>query len=168
MSRALMACFLATALAACSTVSTIPMEPQNKEKDSRLARLYFIWPLSAMMRTATIDVKVNGQTVGKIAPDSYLFVDRQPGTYTLKVEPPLDFDYFETDVQVAADATYYYAISMKPGYVPLSGGGVVTISHPQHGTALPPKGGGVNFATYKLNALEPAAAAAEMAKLQKQ
>ena len=65
-----------------------------------------------MLRTATFDVKVDGQVVGKIAPDSYFFVDRQPGSYTLKVEPPFDWTYFETDVQVAAGSTYYYAINV--------------------------------------------------------
>ena len=66
------------------------------------------------IRTATFDIKIDGQVVGKIAPDSYFFVDRQPGTYALKVEPPFDWTYFETDVQVTAGGTYYYAINVKP------------------------------------------------------
>jgi hypothetical protein len=77
------------------------MEPQRKQRDSHQARLYFIWPRSPMLRTATFDIKVDGQVVGKIAPDSYFFVDRQPGSYTLKVEPPFDWTYFETDVHEA-------------------------------------------------------------------
>jgi hypothetical protein len=166
--RAVAATFMACALAACATVSTTPMESQSKQRDPRLARLYFIWPQSAMFRTATFDIKVDGQVVGKIAPDSYFFVDRQPGTYTLKVEPPFDWTYFETDVQVAAAATYYYAINVKPAYVPITGGGVVgvvTMAHPQMGTPLQPKERGMSFATYKLNALDSATAAAEMGKL---
>jgi len=87
---AITAIFLACGLAACATVSTTALEPQSKQRDARLARLYFIWPRSAMFRTATFDINVDGQVVGKIAPDSYFFIDRQPGTYALKVEPPFD------------------------------------------------------------------------------
>jgi Protein of unknown function (DUF2846) len=100
-SRVLTAIGIMCGLVACSTVSTIPMEPQRKQRDSHQARLYFIWPRSPMLRTATFDIKVDGQVVGKIAPDSYFFVDRQPGSYTLKVEPPFDWTYFETDVHEA-------------------------------------------------------------------
>ena len=155
-------------LAACSTVSTTPMESQSKPRDTRAARLYFIWPRSAMFKTATFDIKVDGQVVGKIAPDSYFFVDRPPGNYTLKVEPPFDWVYFETDVKVAAGGTYHYAINVKPAVVPITGGGavgVVAVMHPQIGTPMPPKERGMSFATYKLNALDATTAAAEMAKL---
>jgi hypothetical protein len=117
--RALAAIFIVCGLAACATVSTIPMESQGQQRDARQARLYFIWPRSAMFRTATFDIKVDGKVVGKIAPDSYFFVDRPPGIYTLKVEPPFDWVYFETDVQVAAGGTYYYAINVKPATAPI-------------------------------------------------
>ena len=162
---AITAIFLACGLAACATVSTTALEPQSKQRDARLARLYFIWPRRPMFRTATFDIKVDGQVVGKIAPDSYFFVDRQPGTYALKVEPPFDWTYFETDVQVTAGGTYYYAINVKPAYAPITGVGVMKISHPQIGSPMPPKERGMSFATYKLNSLDPATAAAEMAKL---
>ena len=95
-----------------------------------------------MLRTATFDIKVDGQVVGKIAPDSYFFIDRPPGTYTLKVEPPWDWVYFETDVKVAAGGTYHYAINVKPVAVPITGGGavgIVAMAHPQIGTPMQPK-----------------------------
>ena len=168
--RAVMACFMIFALAACVT-DTTPLEPQSKQRDARQARLYFIWPRSAMLRTGTVEIKIDEKVVGNIGPDSYFFVDRQPGTYTLKVEPPFDFTYFETDVQVAGGGTYYYAINVKTAYVPIAGAGVVgvvTVSHPNPGRGMAPKGGGINFATYKLNSLDSAAATAEMAKLDAQ
>jgi Protein of unknown function (DUF2846) len=166
--RVLTAIGIMCGLAACSTVSTIPMEPQSKQRDPRQARLYFIWPRSAMLRTSTFDIKVDGQVVGKIAPDSYFFVDRQPGSYTLKVEPPFDWTYFETDVQIAAGRTYYYAINVKRAYAPIIAGpvvGVMVVSHPQIGTPMQPREGSMSFATYKLNSLDAATAAGEMAKL---
>src|SRR5215831_19177446 len=103
--RVLAAIGIMCGLAACSTVTTIPMEPQSKQRDSRHAPLYFIWPRSAMLRTATFDIKGDGQVVGKIAPDSYF-----------------DWTYFKTDVQVAAGRTYYYAINVKAAYAPIIAG----------------------------------------------
>jgi hypothetical protein len=150
-------------------VSTIPLESQGKQRDVRQARLYFIWPRSAMLRTSTFDIKVDGQVVGKIAPDSYFSVDRPPRTYTLKVEPPFDWVYFETDASVLAGGTYYYAITVKPAVVPIIGGGaigVVAVVHPQLGTPMQPKERSLNFATYTLRTLDPATAAVEMAKLE--
>jgi hypothetical protein len=127
------ACVVALATAACTTVSTTALESQSKQRDPRLARLYFIWPRSWMMKTGTLDIKINGEVVGKIAPDSYFFVDRKPGTYTLKIEPPFDFSYFEADVQVAAGATYYYSVNSRSATVgPLAGGGVVTMNPTPH------------------------------------
>jgi hypothetical protein len=161
------ACVIAAlALAACATVSTTTAESQNKARDSRLARLYFIWPRSMMLKTGTVDIKFDGQLVGKIAPDSYFFVDRPPGMHTLKVEIPFDFSYFESDVQIAAGATYYYSVTIRPVEVSITGGGFVTLSHPQYGAPMQAKNGA--FASYKLNVLDPATAAAEIAKLKAQ
>ena len=161
--RAIAALVIVCGLSACGTASTTPMESQSKPRDARLARLYFIWPNGPMFKTSTFDIKIDGQVVGKITLGSHFFVDRPPGTYTLKVEPTLDWVYFESDVKVAAGGTYYYAINVKPAY----GTGAVGIAmmHPQIGTPLPPKERGMSFATYKLNALDATTAAAEMAKL---
>jgi hypothetical protein len=162
--RAVTAWFLAVALVACATVSTTALERQSKQKDTRLARLYFIWPRSAMIKMGTIDIKVNGEVAGKIGPDSYFFIDRKPGTYTLKVEPPFDFSYFEADVQVAAGGTYYYSINSRASTVGLPRGGFVTMNPtPTTGTPLVEKGG--TFATYKLRAMDAAAAVAAMKDL---
>jgi Protein of unknown function (DUF2846) len=162
--RVVIACIVALATAACATVSTTTLEPQSKQRDPRVARLYFIWPRSWMMKTGTLDIKVNGEVVGKIAPDSYFFIDRKPGTYTLSIEPPFDFTYFQADVQVAAGGTYYYSVNSAGGTVPLGGGGFVTLQPtPTTGAPLEAKSG--MLATYKLRAMDAAAAAAAMKDL---
>jgi hypothetical protein len=162
--RAVTAWFLAVALAACATVPTTTLEPQGKQRDPHLARLYFIWPRSGMMKTGTLDITVNGEVAGKIAPDSYFFVDRKPGTYTLKVAPPFDFTYFEADVQVAAGGTYYYSINSRDSAVSLPHGGVVTMNPtPTTGAPIEAKSG--TFAAYKLRAMDAAAAIAAMKDL---
>jgi hypothetical protein len=155
---------LTIALAGCATVSTTTLESQSKQRDPRLARLYFIWPRSMMMKTGTLDIKVDGEVVGKLAPDSYFFVDRRPGAHALKVEPPFDFTYFEADVQIAAGRTYYYSINTRTTVVPLSGGGFVAMNPtPTTGAPIEAKDGAM--ATYKLRLMEPAAAAAAMKDL---
>jgi hypothetical protein len=158
------ACFLIVALVACSTVSTTTLEPQSKQRDPHLARLYFIWPRSAMMKTGTLDIKVSGEVAGKIGPDSYFFIDRKPGTYTLKVEPPFDFTYFEADVQVAAGGTYYYSINSRPATIGLVGGGFATM-HPTPTTGAPIEAKSGGSATYKLRAMDAATAVAAMKDL---
>ena len=158
-------CFLAFALAACATVSTTTQESQKKQRDPRLARLYFIWPRSLMMKTGTLDIKVNGEVVGKIAPDSYFFIDRSPGTYTLSEEPPFDFAYFKADVHVAAGQTYYYSVNSRGATVgPLTGGGFVTIQ-PTPTTGAPMEAKSGTMATYKLRAMDSAVAIAAMKDL---
>jgi hypothetical protein len=163
--RAVIAALMVLALAACATVSTSTLEPQSRQRDPKLARLYFIWPKSWMMKTGTLDIKVNGEVVGKIAPDSYFFVDRKPGTYTLSIEPPYDFTYFTSDVQVAAGGTYYYSVNSRAASTgPLAGGGFVTLQPtPTTGAAMEAKSG--TFATYKLRVMDAAAAAAAMKDL---
>ena len=166
--RAVVVCVVTLALAACATVSTTTSESQSKQRDTRLARLYFIWPRSWMMKNGTLDIKINGEVVGKIAPDSYFFADRKPGTYTLSIEPPFDFTYFQADVQVAAGGTYYYSVNSRGGSTgPLAGGAIVTMNPtPTTGAAMEAKSG--TFATYKLRVMDAAAAAAAMKDLDAQ
>jgi hypothetical protein len=156
--RAAIAGLLTVALVACASVPTTTPESQSKQ------RLYFIWPRGWTMKTGTLDIKVNDEVAGKIAPDSYFFVDRKPGTYTLRVEPPFDFSYFEADVQVAAGGTYYYSINSRGAAVALVGGGVVTMNPtPTTGAPIEAKNG--TLATYKLRAMDAAAAVAAMKDL---
>ena len=162
--RAFIAALMGLVLAACATVSTTTLESQSKQRDPRLARLYFIWPRSLMMKTGTLDIKVDGEVVGKIAPDSYFFIDRKPGTYTLGIEPPLDFTYFAADVQVMAGGTYYYSVNSQTATVPLVGGGFVTMNPtPTTGAPMEAKSGAM--ATYKLRAMDAAAATVAMKDL---
>jgi hypothetical protein len=164
--RAVVAALMVLALSACATVSTTTLESQSKQRDPRVARLYFIWPRSAMFKTGTLDIKVNGEVVGKIAPDSYFFVDRKPGTYTLRIEPPFDFAYFESDVAVTGGGTYYYSVNSRGATVgPLSGGAFVAIPNPTPVTGAPMEAKSGTMATYKLRAMDAAAAAAAMKDL---
>jgi hypothetical protein len=81
--------------------------------------------------------------------------------------PPFDWGNLETDVQVAAGATYYYAIAVKPSAIPLAGGGVATLSQSNPGTPTQNKSGNI-FTTFRLNALDAATGAAAIATLRAQ
>ena len=159
---AVMGCLLTVALAACATVSTTTTESQSRQRDPRLARLYFIWPRGLMLKTGTVDIKVNGEVVGKIAPESYFFIDRKPGTYTLGVEPGFDFTYFEADAPVTAGRTYYYSVNVSPTPLPHTGGLAIQ-GTPTTGTAMQAKSG--VLASYRLGALDATGAAAIMRDL---
>jgi Protein of unknown function (DUF2846) len=152
------------ALAGCVAGKTDALESQTRQKDPHLARLYFVRPGGWMAQDGTIGIKVNGQNVGGIAHASYLFVDRPPGTYALEVVPPFDWGNFQTDVRVAAGVTYYYAISVQPAHVPLSGGGSVTLSQNNPGAPMQSKSG-MSFSTFRLTSIDAATGAAEIAKL---
>lgn len=157
-------CLATLALAACATVDTTALESQSKQRAARQARLYFIWPKGWMQKTGTVGIKIDERLVGKLAPNTYFFVDRPPGAYTLKVQPVLGSS-FETEVQVAAGGTYHYGIHSGSTYAPLSGGAFVSLHHHNPGEPMQPKGGGLSFAHFKLNSLDAALAAAAMAKL---
>jgi hypothetical protein len=163
--RAVLSCILALALAACATVSTTTLESQSKQRDPRTARLYFIWARSWMMKNGTLEIKVNGEVVGKIAPDSYFFVDRKAGTYMLRIEPPFDFSISKPTrrFQLVAPTT---TLSTRGGATvgPLAGGGFVSMN-PTPTTGAPMEAKSGTLATYNLRAMDAAAAAAAMKDL---
>jgi len=102
--RVVVACCLALQLAACAGTSAV--ESQTKQKDGRLARLYFLREkglIGALGGTgAGAEIRIDGKSVGTEANGSYIFVDRPPGRcYTLSVENKVSMA-FETEVQVEA------------------------------------------------------------------
>src|SRR6266540_6044273 len=98
-------------LAACATTS---VEPQSRSRDARQARLNFLrQPGLFGSYAVAYNIAINGQHVGAVAPSSYFFVDRPPGRYTMVVQGTLD-PGFETDVEVAAGASYYFEVAPRP------------------------------------------------------
>ncbi len=116
--RVIVACCLVVQLAACA--STSALESQSKQRDPRLARLYFLREkglIGAMGgRVIAADVKVDGKPVGTLALGSYIFVDRPPGVHKLSVGNKVSMA-FEVEVQVEAGQSYYFNIGpmTKPG-----------------------------------------------------
>src|SRR6266851_4504679 len=97
--RIVIAFSVAFQLAACAGTSAI--ESQSKQRDARLARMYFLREqgvLGALGGAAAAgEIKVEGTSVGAVTNGSYIFVDRPPGLYKLSVQAGISMA-FETEV----------------------------------------------------------------------
>jgi len=153
-------------LAACAGTSAI--ESQSKQRDSQLARMYFLREKGVLGalggRAVAAEVKVNGKPVGSVTNGSYIFVDRSPGSYRLSVQTGISLA-FETDVQVEAGKAYYFNIG-----VPRSGAPGTDLLNQafaggsgQQMRAQSPLSAG--FSGAALYSLDPSAGAAEIERL---
>ncbi|WP_029584227.1 DUF2846 domain-containing protein [Bradyrhizobium sp. URHD0069] len=111
--RIVIAFCVAFQLAACAGTSSI--ESQSKQRDSRLARMYFLREqgvLGALGGAApAAEIKIDGKAVGSVTNGSYIFVDRSPGLHKLSVQSGISLA-FETEVQVEAGRAYYFNIGV--------------------------------------------------------
>jgi hypothetical protein len=148
-------------LAACAT-NTAAFEPQNRPRNAHQARIYVMWAKSWTCRYCEYDVLINDKRVGRLGQDSYLSVDRPPGSYKLTVKAKLlDLAPTQHEFQAVAGRTYYFVINVKPQEYPIMGGGFFTMP----GTAVgrPVKQRNFLSGTY-LAVLDNAAGAAEIAR----
>jgi hypothetical protein len=97
-------------LGACGTTS---LESQTKLQDQRQARVYFLRDSAYLGVVNAPHIKVNGQDVGSIGNNSYFFVDRDPGMYTIALETPLAIGRFVVNVKLQSGATYYMKVSPR-------------------------------------------------------
>jgi hypothetical protein len=99
----------------CACAGTSAIESQSKQRDARLARLYFLREqgvIGALGGTVpAAEIRVDGKPIGSVANGSYIFVDRSPGPYKLSVQSGISLA-FETDVQVEAGKAYYFNIGV--------------------------------------------------------
>ena len=111
--RVIIAFCVALQLAACAGTSAI--ESQTRQKDSRLARMYFLREqgvIGALGGAApAAEIKVDGKSVGAVTNGSYIFVDRSPGLYKVSVQAGISLA-FETEAQVEAGRAYYFNIGV--------------------------------------------------------
>lgn len=101
---------LAIQLSGC--VAPAALESQSKQRDIRLARIYFLREgnLVALYGSAAgAEIQVDGKPVGAVIGGTYFFVDRPPGTYKLSAGTALSMAY-ETQARVEAGQTYYFGI----------------------------------------------------------
>jgi Protein of unknown function (DUF2846) len=107
-----MALGLLLPLAACSTTA---IESQTKTQDTRQARVYFL--RSTVTIGGVADIKVDGQKVASLANNSFFFVDRDPGQYTISVENPFETGRFSIPVALRSSSIYYVEVSQRPEFL---------------------------------------------------
>lgn len=156
---------LAIQLSGC--VAPAALESQSKQRDIRLARIYFLREgnLVALYGSAAgAEIQVDGKPVGAVIGGTYFFVDRPPGTYKLSAGTALSMAY-ETQARVEAGQTYYFGIG-TPQVSPIGQNLVnqaVGGSGGQQMTARSPLMGGFSAAAlYQLNATAGAALVAQL------
>ncbi|WP_167558960.1 DUF2846 domain-containing protein [Bradyrhizobium canariense] len=146
-----------------------PIESQSRQRDARLARLYFLREkaiIGAMGGTAAAaEIKVDGKVVGSVTNGSYFFVDRPPGSYKLSVKNAMSLAAFDTDVQVEAGREYYFNIGS-----PMSGAigtdfAVHSLSGGKGEQMRPESPLSVGFSGAAFFSLDPATGAAEIERL---
>jgi Protein of unknown function (DUF2846) len=158
--RVVIAFCVALQLAACAGTSVI--ESQSRQRDPRLARLYFLRQ-SGFMGAAipAAEVKVDGATVGSVTTGSYFFVDRPPGLHKLSVQSGLSLA-FETEAQVEAGREYYFSVG-----VPKAGMPVQDLANQAYAgsSGQQMRGSFTGFSGAVLYSLAPSDGAAEIARL---
>lgn len=94
-----------------ATVSEVAAEasaqPQSRQRDGRLARLYFLREKGFV--GTEVGIKIDGKPVGSVAKGLYFSSDRPPGRYRIACENPISMDY-ETEIEIEAGKTYYFGI----------------------------------------------------------
>ena len=92
-----------------STVSEVALaaRPQNKPRDSRLARLYFLREKGLV--GTEVGIRVDGKQVGSVATGFYFFSEKPPGRYRIACVNPISMDY-ESEMEIEAGKTYYFGI----------------------------------------------------------
>jgi uncharacterized protein DUF2846 len=149
-------------LAGCAAPAAL--ESQAKQRDARLARLYFLREKSG---TPSTEIKVDGTPVGTVVGGTYFFVDRPPGTYKLSAASGLSMAY-EAVTRVEAGQTYYFGVGV-PQVAPIGQNllnqALAGSSGQQMQSTSPLMGG---FSAAALYQFDPAAGAAVIAQLKAQ
>jgi hypothetical protein len=87
------------------------LENQAKQRDLRLARMYFLRESRLVQGGTSAEIKVDATPVGTVVGGTYFFVDRPPGMYKLSAATSLSAPY-EVETKVEAGQTYYYGIGV--------------------------------------------------------
>lgn len=98
--------FIAVLLTACSATSVV-IEPQNRQLNAGMARIFFIRHSSFLSRLGKPDIKVDDELVGSLAVGSYFVVDRPPGRHRVTVSAWLDPTDWQTSMDLQPGASYY-------------------------------------------------------------
>ncbi|MGA7810842.1 DUF2846 domain-containing protein [Bradyrhizobium sp.] len=102
-----------SALQRAACAGTSALESQSKQRDARLARIYFSREKAIVGTTGgtavSAEIKVDGRNVGSVSNGSCFFIDRSPGLYRLSVGNALSIA-FEAELRVEGGQNDYLGI----------------------------------------------------------
>jgi hypothetical protein len=156
--RVIVAGFAVLLLVGCAS-STV-LEPQDQPLDTRQARLYFIRQPMLTGQIGAVDIKIDGKLIGSLGTANYMVADRPPGTHKITVYGLIDPTGFESDVQMEPGISYYFELGpiVRQNIDLFTRDMMVTTGRP-----IPGRGGANS--PFMFYALDPAAGAASVAKL---
>lgn len=147
---------------ASSPIPEAALEPQSKQRDTRLARLYFLRQKGLI--GTDVGIKIDGKSVGSVAKGLYFSVDRPPGRYRISCVNPISMDY-ETEIQIEGGRTYYFGIGTPQVAAPgqnLLNQALAGSSGQQMPATSPLMAGFSGAALYQLSATEGAAVISQL------
>jgi hypothetical protein len=153
---AAVACLLS---AACSTTT---IESQTKAQAANQGRIYFLRGSNFVGMANAPHILVNDQEVGTLGNNSYLFVDRDPGSYKVSVEVPFSLGHYVINVPVRAGSVAYVAVAPR-----MSAAAAVAVGGLVGGIVEAAASGEEKAGSYSLTLLDQAAGVALLQELKK-
>lgn len=156
------ACSLILLLGACA--QTTALEPQNQALDARQGRLYFMRHPVIVGKLGSAAIKIDGKSVGALAAGDYIVADRPPGPHKVSVYGAIDSVGTESEVSIQPGISYYFelgpsAVRTNLDMMTLESMGI---------TGQPLQGPSGSNSPYRFYALDAAAGAAKIARLNRQ
>lgn len=124
MKNTITALTLCLTLTACGTTTKLTMSDRHSPIPAGKSRLIFERNNSLMYAGASADVKVDGETVGKLGMGGEAMALVKAGQHTLNVSTPGGFGTFTKKINAQAGRTYTYEVSPNPSAGKLLGGAI--------------------------------------------
>lgn len=115
---------LCLTLTACGTTTKLTQSDRNAPIPAGKSRLIFERSNSLMYAGASADVKVDGETVGKLGMGGEAMTLVKSGPHTLNVSTPGGFGTFTKKISAQSGRTYTYEVSPNPSTGKLLGGAI--------------------------------------------
>jgi hypothetical protein len=142
--------------------ATTTLESQTKVQAAGQGRIYFVRGDQFIAMGSAPSISVNGQPVGTIGNNSYLFVDREPGLYRINLETVMSFGQYAIEVPVRAGSTSYVEVAPRGGNITATAVGGMVGGLMESAAAGEGKGG-----PFSLALMDQAAGAALLQQIKK-
>jgi hypothetical protein len=107
-------CLLTIAFGCASvpmTDTSADTQAKQFQPTSGMASVYFVRQSNGFGDTLDEYIHVDGQSVGAVAPNTYILLNVPPGHHTITVEGPTNSE--QTQLDATAGNLYFYSVSIK-------------------------------------------------------